>query len=400
MAVSKSKLTPSQLRSIQEIIVAGEALRIVIRVRATAPGASVSSSGLKKAAVHKKLERAGRRAVKKAMARGYAVTLEHRDGGELVYRVSAYRALGNRLLTIPTQPGVALEAQALKVMSTLAPKVKKIASSKLGTPVVTAAAAEPGDGLVVSGGLLSEQADDENLETQVQQLQSEWQDFRWRAWLSFPMGVAFLAVFAVGGTLAGLAPLGWAIGLVLALCFFVLGVLNRNRAGDRLQEIGELRDQQDLSVLLEEREQRAQKQFQVHSHQLRRYYEQALRQRGIIFAIGVLCIGGGFGIIIAAGLLIWLGDAELSEQIVVAALGAVGGILGNFVAVMYLNMFKETIKSIGAFHDRLVFTNHLHFANVLAAKVTADSARDDVLVQMALAMAARDADEPPTSATG
>ncbi len=138
----------------------------------------------------------------------------------------------------------------------------------------------------------------------------------------------------------------------------------------------------------------------MHSHQLRRYYEQALRQRGIIFAIGVLCIGGGFGIIIAAGLLIWLGDAELSEQIVVAALGAVGGILGNFVAVMYLNMFKETIKSIGAFHDRLVFTNHLHFANVLAAKVTADSARDDVLVQMALAMAARDADEPPTSATG
>jgi hypothetical protein len=119
----------------------------------------------------------------------------------------------------------------------------------------------------------------------------------------------------------------------------------------------------------------------------------------VIFAIGVLCIGGGFGIIIAAGLLIWLGNAELSEQIVLAALGAVGGILGNFVAVMYLNMFKETIKSIGAFHDRLVFTNHLHFANVVAAKVTNDDERNKVLVEMALAMAARDADAPPNAAT-
>jgi hypothetical protein len=398
MAVSKSQLTPSQLRSIQEIIVAGEALRIVIRVRAAAPGPTIDLDELKKPSVHSKLERAGRRAVKKAMSGGYDVTLEHCDCGELVYRVSGYKTLGNRLFTLPTLPGVKLETQVLDVMSSLVSKARKIASAKVGGSVVASAEAQPGEGLLMSGGLLA-QRPDESLEAQLPQLQSEWQDFRARAWLSFPAGLAFLAVFGIGGTIAGFAAVGWTAGVLLGLCFCMIGMQNRSRAADRLREISELRDQQDLDVLLEERERLAQKQFQVHGHQLRRYYEQALRQRGVIFAIGVLCIGGGFGIIIAAGLLIWLGNAELSEQIVLAALGAVGGILGNFVAVMYLNMFKETIKSIGAFHDRLVFTNHLHFANVLAAKVTNDDERNKVLVEMALAMAARDADAPLSAAT-
>jgi len=320
----------------------------------------------------------------------YDVTLEHRTDA-LLYHVTGYGRLGNRRLSIPTQPGLQFENQTLQAMSSLAPKIAKIASKRLDRPVLASASSELGAGLLISGGLFAQRAD-EDQEARIHQLQTECQDFRSRLWLSAVFGFILLAACAIGGALVGFTLLGLTGGLMLGVGFAVIAVLNYSRLSDRQQETRELRDQHDLHDLLdEERERRAQKQFQVHSHQLRRYYEQALRQRGVIFSIGVLCIGAGFGIIISAGLLIWLSDAELSEQIVVASLGAVGGILGNFVAVMYLNMFKETIKSIGAFHDRLVFTNHLHFANVLAAKVTDDTMRDGVLAEMAQAMAASDA---------
>lgn len=140
----------------------------------------------------------------------------------------------------------------------------------------------------------------------------------------------------VAGLLVGFDREVAASGLGYGLIFVFLAYLLRTRVSYSEQEMKELRDQQDLRELLQEpRERRAQKQFQVHSHQLRRYYDQALRQRSVIFWIGMLCILAGFGIIVAAGLLITERDAALSEQIVVAALGAIGGILANFIAVVY-----------------------------------------------------------------
>ena len=78
---------------------------------------------------------------------------------------------------------------------------------------------------------------------------------------------------------------------------------------------------------------------------------------------------------------------NLSEKIVVAALGAVAGILANFVAIIFLRMFSATVESMTAFHVRLVGTHHLHFGNVLAARVTNPDLRDEVLADMARALA-------------
>lgn len=63
-------------------------------------------------------------------------------------------------------------------------------------------------------------------------------------------------------------------------------------------------------------------------------------------------------------------------------------------------MFTETVKSISGFHDRLVITHHLHFANVLAAKVGTEELRDRTLAGMAQAMAVPEPVDDNASQTG
>ncbi|MCR6490420.1 hypothetical protein M8542_47210 [Amycolatopsis sp. OK19-0408] len=166
---------------------------------------------------------------------------------------------------------------------------------------------------------------------------------------------------------------------VYAGLFLAYGVWARAEANSLFKDIEAIRGQQDLDAMLKgaELERRAMKLFQVHSQQLKRYYDQALRQRGFIFFTGIFCIIAGFSVIVMAFVLLKSANPGNSlEKILVAALGAIGGILGNFIAVVYLRMFSETVKSIGTFHDRLVATHHLHFANFLVSKVADTAGRD------------------------
>jgi hypothetical protein len=182
--------------------------------------------------------------------------------------------------------------------------------------------------------------------------------------------------------------------LVYAGLFLAYGVWARTEANSLFKDIEAIRSQQDLDEMLEgeELERRAMKLFQVHSQQLKRYYDQALRQRGFIFFTGIFCIAAGFSIIAMAFVLLKSATPASSlEKILVAALGAIGGILGNFIAVVYLRMFSETVKSIGTFHDRLVATHHLHFANFLVSKVADRTGRDAAFKLVAEIAANQDA---------
>ncbi|MGH3669749.1 MAG: hypothetical protein ACRDSH_03805, partial [Pseudonocardiaceae bacterium] len=127
-----------------------------------------------------------------------------------------------------------------------------------------------------------------------------------------------------------------------------------------------------------EDEKHAQRLFQLHSEQLRQYYDQALGQRGLVFFAGFGCILGGFAVV-AFTFHALSSIHDVPEKIVVAVLGGVGGILANFIAFIYLRMFSETIQSVGNFHDRLVLTHHLHFANVLISKMSSRDKADDAL---------------------
>lgn len=128
---------------------------------------------------------------------------------------------------------------------------------------------------------------------------------------------------------------------------------------------------------------RAQKLFQAHAFEIKRYYDQALRQGRSIYYVGIGCIALGFAVVgIAFALVSGVDSGDVSEQIIVGSLGAIGAILANFIAVVYLRMFSETVKALTSFHQRLVVTHHLHFGNLLASKIEDEKLRESALAEM------------------
>jgi cytochrome c biogenesis protein CcdA len=143
----------------------------------------------------------------------------------------------------------------------------------------------------------------------------------------------------------------------------------------------------DLVSLLNDDEKRAFRLFQIDNLEVGRYYEQALRQRRLIFYVGILCIIVGFASVFAAFRLVASGSQEqLSEKIVVASLGTIGGILANFVGLIFLRMFSSVVQSMVDFHKRLVATHHVVFGNLLVAKIQDAEMRNSTLSKIAQAL--------------
>lgn len=135
-------------------------------------------------------------------------------------------------------------------------------------------------------------------------------------------------------------------------------------------------------------EQRAEKLFKLHQFELKKYYDQTLKHSSWIFFVGIACIILGFILIAYAIYQVTIApDRELSEKIVLGSLGAIGGLLADFIAVIYMKMYSETIKSLTEFHNRLVTTHHLHFGNFLASKIADKSLREKTVSEIAIAIA-------------
>lgn len=140
-----------------------------------------------------------------------------------------------------------------------------------------------------------------------------------------------------------------------------------------------------LGMTVSPAEQRAEKLFKSHQLELKKYYDQTLRHSTWIFVVGIFCIALGFGVVIWAiyAVQTMQPQSELSDKIVIGTLGSVAGILANFIAVIYLKMFSEIVKSLTEFHSRLVTTHHLHFANFLTAKIEDALLKQKTLADMA-----------------
>jgi hypothetical protein len=135
-----------------------------------------------------------------------------------------------------------------------------------------------------------------------------------------------------------------------------------------------------------QQEQRAERLFKLHQRELNKYYEITLRQSRWIFFVGVASILAGLFVIGGAIYVISVREpgAGLNDKVVIAALAAVGSILSNFVAAIYLQMYSGTVKSLTEFHSRLVTTHHLHYGSFLAAKILDPPLRDRTIADMAL----------------
>ncbi|MCD9195046.1 TRADD-N-associated membrane domain-containing protein [Streptomyces albireticuli] len=173
--------------------------------------------------------------------------------------------------------------------------------------------------------------------------------------------------------------------LVTALGGFML-----SSAGEVTVDIQNIDDEKDL-VDFERQpvDLFAYKLFRLNQLQVKRHQSQTLSQGRIIFLFGLFCILLGF-VIIAYSLKQVSGseEADTSAKLITGGVGAVAGILTNFVAYIFLRMFQETSKRLTAQQDRLVTTHYLHFGNYLAARISGDDAlRNETLSSMAKSLA-------------
>ncbi|MEC1118531.1 hypothetical protein P9B08_08530 [Bacillus safensis] len=125
--------------------------------------------------------------------------------------------------------------------------------------------------------------------------------------------------------------------------------------------------------------------FKQHDLQLKRYYDLNLRQNSFVFWVGISCIALGFGFI---GITLYLisgnilGDPQ--NKIIVAATGALAGILSNFIGAIYLKMHTNSINSLTEFHNRIVNTHHFYFSNFLISQISDENKREETLANLAL----------------
>jgi small-conductance mechanosensitive channel len=174
----------------------------------------------------------------------------------------------------------------------------------------------------------------------------------------------------------------------IGLLYVLAGLLSSTRY------TGLLIDQKKLELELltmpeiKPREKRAEKLFKGHQIEVQKYYDQNLRHNAWIFFAGLVCIVLGFVIIGGTIYLVFIKPLSspgigLDEKIVAACLGAVGGILSNFIAFVYLNMFSKTLSSLTKSHNRLVATHYLHIGNFLVSKIENVGLREKTLAAIA-----------------
>ncbi|HDR7527128.1 TPA: hypothetical protein QCX62_003723 [Bacillus paranthracis] len=160
----------------------------------------------------------------------------------------------------------------------------------------------------------------------------------------------------------------------------------RSPSNEFITELQEVENELDLlSISHSSLEERSEKLFKHHHFELKRYYDENLKQSSWIFVVGIACILIGFAIIgITLYFLIVNSSNELENKIIVASVGAIGAILSNFIAVIYLKMHSEAVKSLTEFHNRFVNTHHFYFSNFLVSKIQNEEKREDALVELAL----------------
>jgi hypothetical protein len=148
-----------------------------------------------------------------------------------------------------------------------------------------------------------------------------------------------------------------------------------------IQDLDVQIDLQQFAVSNEER--RAEKILRINDFQLRRYYDMNLSQNRWVFGLGVAGMVGGLLIIVGTLYVVVKVAVDVEAKVIVAALGAVGSILTNVVAAIYLKMNTSASENLAAFHSRLVETHQLLLANLLASRIQDTEKRWSTLARLA-----------------
>lgn len=218
--------------------------------------------------------------------------------------------------------------------------------------------------------------------------------------LCLAMGIIFISI-GLGQLLCILCDIEVLLPQSLCLILLIYGAMmicavapmTKARLRSIKEEIQDIEFETDLLRLkATPEESRAEKLLRMNQLQLRRYYDLNLSQNSWIFVVGIVCILLGAGIIgVTVYLLTSPGSAafELEEKVVLGLLGAVGTILTDYVAAIYLKMHSTASESLNAFHSKLVSTNTLFLANLIASRIDDDDKREDALAKLAVSVLGR-----------
>jgi len=152
----------------------------------------------------------------------------------------------------------------------------------------------------------------------------------------------------------------------------------------RKEQLNQYEDDLDLLEIAEgDHTKRSEKLFRNHQRELKRYYDINLGHYRWIFPVGVMTVILGSAII---GGTIWVFRGAIKDSIAPILIGAVSGVLVDFIGAVLIHMYTETVKSSIAFHSQLMKSNHALFANMLAFKIKDESKQDDTFAELAKLM--------------
>jgi hypothetical protein len=177
----------------------------------------------------------------------------------------------------------------------------------------------------------------------------------------------------------------WFMPLLYALLLMCMLPMSRSRLRELEQDLQSI----DFEIDLEQYEvgkfeRRAEKILRINQIQLQQYYDTNLRQNREVFAIGILCIAAGIAIIVTTLFLVVKAAGTTDEKIIISALGAVGSILSNFVAAVYLKMHAAATSTLTSFHQRLINSQSLFLGNLLASRIEDPQIRTKTLAELAM----------------
>jgi hypothetical protein len=180
-----------------------------------------------------------------------------------------------------------------------------------------------------------------------------------------------------------------AFSVVFSSQAYLIGREYDTKAAKR--EVRELEDELDLHRISSvSREQKAHKLLRIQQSQLSVFFDLIFQQSRGIFWVGVSSLGLGFVII---GATMWYVGTDLQtrdpanmtpvyDKAIVAVIGAIGAILTNYVATIYLKMFSEIIQTVNHSVNSMTASTHLNFANVLISNIDDQALRDSSLKEL------------------
>lgn len=169
-------------------------------------------------------------------------------------------------------------------------------------------------------------------------------------------------------------------------------IVSRARTQGIKEELQEIKFEEELlrSEATPE-ESRAEELLRMHQYQLRRYYDLNLSQNFWVFAVGIFCIFLGVVVISFTIYLIQLSpNTDWKEKVILGLVGAIGSLMTNYVAVIYLKMHSAITGSMTSFHSTLASTHKLFLANLLVSRIDDSDVRWKSLAKLSLAVAEAD----------